>query len=173
MKYSILVILLFCSCNVDTEKIKNNDPPKFYTKVTKFNRKLIGTELKTLEKLNAKKKIYDKAALLILSIGECSSCQHKSYEILCKLDYLFYGNIFIVTSKDFSDKFPCEIKKLIDDKELLKKEINLIYTPSIIIVDNNVIVDILPIIITNSEGYNFDLEVEKFIKKTKKQVICQ
>jgi hypothetical protein len=173
MKYSILLIFVIFSCNWDSEKNIKYKQPKLLTKVAKYNNALIGKELNSLEKIIDNNTIYDKIALLILSSGECTSCQNKGYNILCELNNLFNGNIFIVANAFFSEKIPCEIKKLEDKKELLKNETHLIYTPSIIIVENKIIIDIFPVILNNSEGYNLDVEVEKFIMKTKNELFCQ
>jgi len=137
----ILVYYLNIShINNSVQVLKDEYKNEFITKTGRIEKQLVGKEIKSLKHIIRKYNSYN--IVLLYSGINCGNCNKKAFGLIKAIDSLSNRNLTTVVAynSDTSyDSIIFDYKNFIflDEKQSIRKELNYILTPVLLLIDKN------------------------------------
>lgn len=169
--YLCLIILLLGSC-LPKKVNKSNHEIQFIRKTETINQNILGKKLNSLNLILGDSIILNEKIVLLITVGsDCSGCRTKGYQFITSINNIYKNKTAFVIGTGLgmgSEKKNNSLndKLYIDELSIIKQELNLFHTPSVVLLDKNGIVDkILGIFpYDDVEGYNEEKKFDEFLE---------
>jgi len=166
-----LIIITFISCTYKKQN-KDNYRIEFIKKAEGMNQNVLGKQLNSPIKILGDSIFNKKKVVLLITVGsDCSGCREKGYQFISRINDSNNKRIAFIVGTGLNEKFEKQYNGMIgrmyeDEKAIIKHELNLFHTPSVVLLDQNSMVDrILGIFPYDTvDGYNEGKEFDEFIE---------
>jgi hypothetical protein len=167
--FFIPVILYFCTSQNDSS---NNYKIDLIKKTESINQNVLGKRLNSPIEILGDSILNKEKMVLCITVGsDCSGCREKAYQFVSRINEIYNDKIAFIIGTGLNEKFEKQYNGMIgeiyqDEKSLIKRELNLFYTPSVILLDKNGMVDrILSLFPYDTvEGYDEEKKFDEFLE---------